>query len=267
MNANAFKTAIAAGQPQIGFWQALANPYTAEICAGAGFDWLLIDAEHAPNDLPLILSQLQAVAPYDVEAVVRAPTGDTVLIKQLLDVGARSLLIPMVESGEQAAELVRATRYPPTGIRGIGSAIGRASRWNRTVDYLREAEQEICLLLQVESIAGLEALDDIARTPGVDGVFIGPSDLSAALGHIGNPAHTEVQQAIEKGIERILNAGKAAGILIADEALARRYLSLGATFVAVGTDVTVLARGAEALARRFVTDSAAPSSQSSSQVY
>ncbi|MFO1261019.1 MAG: 4-hydroxy-2-oxoheptanedioate aldolase [Sphingomonadaceae bacterium] len=271
MNGNAFKTAIAAGQPQIGFWQALANPYTAEICAGAGFDWLLIDAEHAPNDLPLIVSQLQAVAPYAVEPVVRAPTGDAVLMKQLLDIGARSLLIPMVESGAQAAELVRATRYPPNGIRGIGSAIGRASRWNRTANYLHEAEQEICLLLQVESVAGLEALDDIANTPGVDGVFIGPSDLSAALGHIGNPGHAEVQQAIEHGIARILKAGKAAGILIADEALARRYLSLGASFVAVGTDVTVLARGAEALARRFATDPAAhpaaPSSPSSSQVY
>ncbi len=252
MKVNAFKAAIAARKPQIGLWQALASPYTAEICAGAGFDWLLIDAEHAPNDIPLILSQLQAVAPYDVEPVVRAPIGDVVLIKQLLDIGARSLLIPMVESGAQAVELVRATRYPPDGIRGIGSAIGRASRWNRTPHYLRDSEQEICLLLQVESVAGLEAIDDIANTPGVDGVFIGPSDLSAALGHIGNPAHAEVQQAIEQGIEHILGAGKAAGILIADEALARRYLSLGATFVAVGTDVTILARGAEALARRFL---------------
>jgi 4-hydroxy-2-oxoheptanedioate aldolase len=268
MNMNVFKTSIAAGQPQIGFWQALASPYTAEICAGAGFDWLLIDAEHAPNDLPLILSQLQAVAPYDVEAVVRAPIGDAVLIKQLLDVGARSLLIPMVESEEQAREIVRATRYPPAGIRGIGSAIGRASRWNRTANYLQEAEQEICLLLQVESVAGLEAIDDIANTPGVDGVFIGPSDLSAALGHIGNPAHAAVQQAIEQGIGRILKAGKAAGILIADETLARRYLSLGATFVAVGTDVTVLARGAEALARRFAPEAGTQTPLSSStQVY
>ncbi|WP_197709633.1 4-hydroxy-2-oxoheptanedioate aldolase [Sphingopyxis lindanitolerans] len=248
---NAFKQAIAANQPQIGFWQALASPYTAEICAGAGFDWLLIDAEHAPNDIPLILAQLQAIAAYPVEAVVRPPIGDAVMIKQLLDLGARTLLIPMVESGTQAAEMVRATRYPPAGIRGVGSAIGRASRWNRSPDYLQNAVDEICLLLQVESRAGLQALDAIAYTPGVDGVFLGPSDLAAALGHLGNPGHTEVQDAIEAGIATITAAGKAAGILIADEALARRYLELGAAFVAVGTDVTILARGAESLARSF----------------
>jgi len=267
MQVNQFKAAIANGKPQIGMWQALASPYTAEICAGAGFDWLLLDAEHAPNDLPLILSQLQAVAPYPVEPVVRAPIGDAVMIKQLLDIGARSLLIPMVESGAQAADLVRATRYPPNGIRGIGSAISRGSRWNRTANYLHEAEQEICLLLQVESVAGLEALDDIANTPGVDGVFVGPSDLSAALGHIGNPAHIEVQQAIEDGIDRIRASGKAAGILIADEALARRYLLLGASFVAVGTDATILARGAETLARKFKSGVDTQTSSQSSQVY
>lgn len=248
---NLFKQAIAAGRPQIGFWQALASPYTCEISAGSGFDWLLIDAEHAPNDIPLILAQLQAAAAYPVETVARPPSGDPVIIKQYLDIGARTLLVPMVESGEEAERLVRATRYPPRGMRGIGSAIGRASRWNRSPDYLLRAEDEICLLLQVESRAGLEAIDAIAATEGVDGVFLGPSDLSAALGHLGNPGHPEVQQAIEKAIGRILDAGKAAGMLIADPGLAERYLELGASFVAVGTDVTILARGAEALARRF----------------
>lgn len=252
---NLFKRAIAE-RPQIGLWQALASPYSAEICGGAGFDWLLIDAEHAPNDIPLILAQLQAVAAYAVEPVVRPPTGDAVLIKQLLDIGARSLLIPMVESAEQAVELVRATRYPPHGIRGVGSAIGRASRWNRTPGYLDHAQDEICLLLQVESVAGLAAIDGIARVDGIDGVFIGPSDLAAALGHLGNPGHPEVQDAIERGIGVIRSAGKAAGILIADQPLARRYLELGATFVAVGTDVTLLARGAEALAQTFATGDA-----------
>lgn len=266
MRENAFKAAIAEGRPQIGLWQALASPYTAEICAGAGFDWLLIDGEHAPNDLPLILSQLQAVAAYEAEAVVRAPVGDPALIKQLLDIGARSLLIPMVESAAQAEMLVRATRYPPAGMRGVGSAIGRASQWNRTARYLHRAEEEICLLLQVESIAGLGAIADIARTDGVDGVFIGPSDLAAALGHLGDPGHAEVQKAIENGIGQVRDAGKAAGILIADEALARRYLDLGASFVAVGTDVTILARGAEALARRFRSTGAAPAA-SPKQVY
>ncbi|BBD99862.1 4-hydroxy-2-oxoheptanedioate aldolase [Sphingobium amiense] len=258
MSANMFKAAIAEGRPQIGLWQALASPYTAEICAGAGFDWLLIDGEHAPNDLPLILSQLQAVAPYDAEAVVRPPVGDPVLIKQLLDIGVRNLLVPMVESAAQAELLVRATRYPPAGIRGVGSAIGRASQWNRTRNYLHRAEEEICLLLQVESVAGLAAITEIAAKDGVDGVFIGPSDLAAALGHLGDPGHAEVQKAIEDGIAKIREAGKAAGILIADEALARRYLDLGASFVAVGTDVTILARGAEALARRFRSTDAAP---------
>ncbi|WP_082594905.1 4-hydroxy-2-oxoheptanedioate aldolase [Sphingomonas sp. Root710] len=253
---NAFKQAIAAGRPQIGFWQALASRYSAEICAGAGFDWLLIDAEHAPNDIPSILDQLQAVAAYPVEAVVRPPIGDPVIIKQLLDLGARSLLVPMVENGAQAELLVRSTRYPPHGIRGVGSAIGRASRWNRRSGYLQDAADEICLLLQVESLAGLSTIDDIAATDGVDGVFLGPSDLAAALGHLGNPAHADVQQAIEDGIARIRAVGKAAGILIADQALARHYLELGATFVAVGTDITVLARGAEALARAFKPKSA-----------
>ncbi len=255
---NAFKDAIAAGSPQIGLWQALASPYTAEICAGAGFDWLLLDGEHAPNDLRSVLAQLQAVAPYAVEPVVRLPVGDAVLVKQYLDIGARSLLIPMVESAAAAVEMVRATRYPPHGIRGIGSAIGRASRWNRTPDYLDRAHDDICLLLQVESVAGLEALDAIATTEGVDGVFIGPSDLSAALGHIGKPAHPEVRATIENAITRIRASGKAAGILMADEAAARHYLMLGASFVAVGTDITILARGAEALSARFRDGSVNP---------
>lgn len=248
---NRFKRAIAAGEPQIGYWQAIASPYTAEICAGAGFDWLLLDGEHAPNDIPLLLAQLQAVAPYDVEPVVRPPAGDPVIIKQLLDIGARTLLVPMVESAEQARMLVRSTRYPPDGVRGVGSAIGRASRWNRTPSYLQDAATEICLLVQVESAPALAALDAIADCAGVDGVFVGPSDLAASLGHLGNPGHPDVQAAIERAIKVILGTGKAAGVLMADAALARHYLDLGASFVAVGTDITTLARGAEALARSF----------------
>ncbi|KQX23498.1 MULTISPECIES: 4-hydroxy-2-oxoheptanedioate aldolase [unclassified Sphingomonas] len=254
---NPFKEAVAAGRPQIGLWQALASPYTAEICAGAGFDWLLIDAEHGPNDLPLVLQQLQAVAASPVEPVVRLPVGDPVLIKQYLDLGARSLLIPMVESNDQAARMVAATRYPPEGIRGVGSAIGRASRWNRTPGYLHQAQQEICLMVQIESVAGLDQLEAIAATPGIDGVFVGPSDLAAALGHLGDPGHAEVQQAIEDAIARLKARDMPSGMLIADERLARRYLELGACFVAVGTDVTILARGAEALARRFGAGGAA----------
>ncbi|QTH24527.1 4-hydroxy-2-oxoheptanedioate aldolase [Rhizorhabdus wittichii] len=253
-----FKAAIATGRRQIGFWQALATPYTAEICAGAGFDWLLIDGEHGPNDLPLVLQQLQAIEGSPAEPVVRLPCADTVLVKQYLDIGARTLLVPMIESAAQAAAMVAACRYPPRGVRGVGSAIGRASRWNRTPGYLHDAERDICLLLQVESVAGLEACHAIAATDGVDGVFIGPSDLAAALGHLGDPGHPDVQAAIAGAIDRVLSAGKAAGLLAADERLARRYLAAGASFVAVGTDVTVLARGAEALAARFREDEGAP---------
>ncbi|MDT9013495.1 MULTISPECIES: 4-hydroxy-2-oxoheptanedioate aldolase [Novosphingobium] len=255
---NAFKQAIAEAKTQIGMWQALAVPYTAEICAGAGFDWLLIDAEHGPNDIPLVLSQLQAVAAGTTEPVVRLPVADPVLVKQYLDIGARSLLVPMIETAEAARSMVRATRYPPHGSRGIGSAIGRASRWNRTPNYLHEAHLEICLLLQIESQAGLDRLEEIAQIEGVDGIFVGPSDLAADLGHLGNPGHPEVQAAIEDALGRIAACGKPSGILIADERLARRYIELGASFVAVGTDVTVLARGAEALAARFKLDANSP---------
>jgi len=248
---NQFKSALGDGRAQIGLWAALASPYAAELCAGAGFDWLVLDGEHAPNDVPMLLAALQAVAPYPVEPVVRPPVGDPVLLKQLLDIGARTLLIPMVESAEQAAHLVAATRYPPDGFRGVGAAIGRASRWTRRADYNSEAAGEICLLLQVETVRGLEALDEIARVPGVDGVFIGPSDLAASMGHLGNNAHADVQGAIERAIARILAAGKAPGILTMDESEARRYLELGARFVAVGADILLLVRAADELARRF----------------
>lgn len=259
---NAFKKAIGLGDRQIGLWQALASPYTSEICAGAGFDWLLIDGEHAPNDLPLVLAQLQAVSAYPVEPVVRLPVGDPVLVKQYLDIGARTLLIPMIEDAQEAAAMVSASRYPPQGSRGVGSAIGRGSRWNRSPDYLLSASDDICILLQVESRGGLENIDAIARTDGVDGVFIGPSDLAAALGHLGDPGNAEVQSAIEGGIRAIRAAGKAAGILMADAQLARRYLELGATFVAVGTDVTILARGAEVLRQSFAAEQGAPDTPS-----
>lgn len=248
---NAFKRAIHEGSAQIGLWQALASPYTVEICSGAGFDWLLIDAEHAPNDVPMVLAQLQSAAAYPVEPVVRIPLGDVSLVKQYLDIGARTLLVPMVESAEFAELMVRATRYPPNGVRGVGSALGRASRWNRRPDYLQTAHEEICLLIQLESTRALERAEEIAAIDGIDGVFIGPSDLAADMGFLGNPGHPVVQEAIERTIITIRNAGKPVGILIADESLAKRYLELGASFVAVGTDVTILARGAEALANRF----------------
>lgn len=248
---NEFKQRLISRQPQIGLWLGLADPYCAELAANTGFDWLLIDGEHAPNDVRSILAQLQAVAPYRSQPVVRPVSGDAALIKQLLDIGAQTLLVPMVETAEQARALVRAVTYPPQGIRGMGSGMARASRWNAIPDYLDQADGDVCLLLQVESLEGLANLNAIVAVEGVDGIFIGPADLSAAMGYRGNPGHPDVQEAIEDAIKRICAAGKAAGILTPDERLARRYLALGATFVAVGVDTTVLMRGLKALSARF----------------
>lgn len=248
---NTFKQRLKGGEPLIGLWVGLADAYAAELAATLGYDWLLLDGEHAPNDLRGLLGQLQAVAPYRSQPIVRPPTGDAVLIKQLLDIGAQTLLVPMVESAAQARELVRAMRYPPEGIRGVGSALARASRWNTVPDYLNRAEEQLCLLVQVENRAGLAALPEILAVDGVDGVFIGPADLSAALGHRGNPGHPEVQAAIETAIGQIVVSGKAAGILSADQGLARRYLKLGATFVAVGVDTSVLVKGLQTLLAAF----------------
>jgi len=250
---NTFKQALAARRPQIGLWLGLADAYSAELCAGAGFDWLLIDGEHAPNDLRSILGQLQAIAPSASHPVARVPVGHghigTALVKQYLDLGVQTLLVPMVDTPEQAADLVRAMRYPPQGIRGMAGA--RASGWGRNPAYVHEANAQVCLLVQAETELSLRHLDAVAATDGVDGVFIGPADLSASMGHPGNPGHPEVQAAIADAIARIVKAGKAAGILTSDEAQARRYLELGATFVAVGLDTTLLARATSALAARF----------------
>jgi 4-hydroxy-2-oxoheptanedioate aldolase len=252
MKANTFKAALkSGGRAQIGLWLGLADPICAEICAGAGFDWLLIDGEHAPNDVRSILAQLQAVAPYPVHPIVRPVAGDIQLIKQLLDIGAQTLLIPMVETAEQARHLVAAMRYPPVGVRGVGAALARASQWNRIPNYLHEANDQMCLIVQVETRMGLKNLDAIAAVEGVDGVFIGPSDLSAALGHLGKPGHPDVQQAIDNAIRRITTGCGSAGILTTDEAQARHYLSLGCKFVAVGLDGNLLMKATQDLAGKF----------------
>lgn len=264
---NQFKQALAEGRVQIGLWQALASPYTVEICAGAGYDWLLLDAEHAPNDIPLLVSQLQAMKGSESHAIIRPPIGETHVIKQLLDIGAQTLLIPMVESRAMAESMVRAVRYPPHGVRGVGAALARASAFNRIPDYLQTANAEICLLLQVESRAGLDNLDAIASTDGVDGVFIGPSDLAADMGHLGKPGHPEVQAAVEAAIARIRSHGKAAGILIGDLALAKRYQELGASFIGIGNDVTLLASATTRLLADFHGTAAALAPDPSARVY
>lgn len=248
---NLFKQAIRSPGAQIGLWLGLADPYAAELCATAGFDWLLVDGEHGPNDLRSMLAVLQAVAPYPSQPVVRVPHGDAALIKQVLEIGATTLLVPMVESAAQARELVRAMRYPPAGIRGVGSGLARSSRWSAYPQYLNEANERVSLLVQVETTSALEQLDQIAAVDGVDGVFIGPSDLSASMGFLGQPGHPTVRAAIEHAIARILAAGKAPGILAVDETLARRYIELGTRFVAVGVEATMLAHATRALAGRF----------------
>jgi 4-hydroxy-2-oxoheptanedioate aldolase len=248
---NKFKAAILNGEKQIGLWMGLANAYTAEVCAGAGFDWLVIDGEHAPNDLQSILGQLQALAPYPVNPVVRVPIGETWLIKQVLDLGAQTILVPMVESAAQAEELVRAIKYPPAGVRGVGAALARASQFNRVGDYLQTANEQTCLIVQVESQVGVEAIEKIGKVDGVDGIFIGPADLAADMGYLGRPGEQVVKDAVLNGISKIVASGKAAGILSADKAFARACLGQGASFVAVGTDVTLFGGATSKLAEEF----------------
>lgn len=257
---NRFKQALRNGQPQIGLWAGLADAYATELLAGAGFDWLLLDAEHAPNDPRSVLAQLQAIAPYPVHAAVRVVQGDVALIKQYLDIGAQTLLIPMVETPEQAARMVAATCYPPRGIRGVGSSLARASRWNQVEGYLHKADDEMCVLVQVESVTALTNLPAIVAVEGVDGVFFGPSDLSASMGLLGKPGDARVQKAITEGIACVIKAGKAAGILTSDQKLAHEYLAMGALFVAVGVDTTLLMRAARELAAAFKSSVTAPSS-------
>lgn len=251
MPRNTFRDALRAGQTQIGLWVGLADANAAEALAAAGYDWLLIDGEHAPNDPRSVLGQLRAVAPYAAHPVVRPVQGDTALIKQYLDIGAQTLLVPMVDTAEQAAQLASAMRYPPEGIRGIGASLARASAYNQVDDYLNQANGQMCLLVQAETVTAMSNLAAIAATDGVDGVFFGPSDLSASMGLRGQPGHPSVKQAILDGIATVRAAGKAAGTLMVDPAMARFYLDAGATFVAVGVDTSLLVRAARDLAASF----------------
>ena len=251
---NAFKKAIAEKRTQYGLWVSLMGPLNTEICAGAGFDWLLLDAEHTPNDPMNVLQQAQVIAAYPgVSTVARIPMGHGMvgqaLIKQYLDTGVQTLLVPMVDTPEQARELVRCMRYPPGGIRGMAAT--RASGWGRNPNYAKEANDQVCLLVQAETREAIKNLDAIAATEGVDGVFIGPSDLSAAFGHVGDPWHPEMQDIIADAFKRIQAAGKAVGILTLDETLARKHVEMGATFIALGTDSNLMLKASTALAAKF----------------
>jgi len=248
---NSFKHLLQQPGTSHGLWLGLPDSSCAEICALAGFDWLLVDAEHAPFDVATVMRHLQVLAAHDVPVVVRAVDDNPALLKQLLDIGAQSLLIPMVESAQQAARIAAAVRYPPLGTRGIGTSLARAAQWNRRRDYLQQANQGICLVLQVETVTALQDLQAIVATDGVDAVFIGPSDLAASMGHIGEPGHPQVVAAVESALRSIRAAGKAAGVLAIDPAMAARYASAGANFIGVGVDTLLLAEAAANLARRF----------------
>lgn len=254
---NAFKKAIAAKRTQVGLWCSLLGPLNTEICAAAGFDWLLLDGEHTPNDPMNLLQQAQVIAGYPgVQAVARVPMGHGYvgqgLLKQYLDVGIQTVLVPMVETAEQAQALVRCMRYPPEGIRGMAAT--RASAWGRNTGYAKEANREVCLLVQVETQEGVRNVDAIAAVDGVDGVFIGPADLSATFGHVGDPWHPEMMKLHDDLFRRIQKAGKAVGILTLDDTLARKHIEMGASFIAVGTDTNLMVKATSALSARFKGD-------------
>lgn len=247
---NAFKAAIKAGKPQIGLWCSIPSNYTAELLAGAGFDWLLLDTEHTPVDIETVVTQLQAVAPYPTTPIVRVPSNEKTTIKRYLDTGAQTLLIPMVDTVEDAKAAIAYTRFPEAGFRGVAGAT-RATRFGRVKNYHVNAHKEICTLVQVESREALKHIEAMAELDGIDGIFIGPADLHASLGYLGERAHKDIMPVIDDAIRRIAKAGKAPGILTDSEENARRWLDCGATFVAVGADTGLLARNAEALAAKF----------------
>lgn len=242
----------AADRPLAGLWACAGSPLVTEILAGAGIDWLLIDMEHAPNGLESTLAQLQAVAAYPTTPIVRVPIGDVVTIKQVLDLGAQNVLVPMVSSADEARAAVEAVRYPPRGRRGVGSALARSARWNRVDDYLTRADEHVSLFVQIETADAVAAAAEIAAVDGVDGVFVGPSDLAASMGLLGQQTHPEVVAAVHRAFDAVRAAGKPVGVNAFDPAAARAYVDAGAAFVLVGADVAILARASEAFAAEWV---------------
>ncbi|MGQ0676019.1 MAG: HpcH/HpaI aldolase family protein [Rhodospirillales bacterium] len=247
---NAFKRGLASGRPQIGLWCSLCSPIGAEILGDAGFDWLLIDTEHAPNDPFQVMQLLQAIQGAATPAVVRAAWNDAVLIKRLLDVGVTSVLVPFVQNEDEAAKAVKAVRYPPRGVRGVATN-ARATRFGRIADYAQKADGEMCVLVQAETAEALGRIEAMGKLDGLDGIFIGPADLSASMGHLGNARHPEVLKAIEGAIRRIRKTGKSAGILTPNRDDAKRFIELGANFCAVGSDAGLLVNATDALVKAF----------------
>jgi 4-hydroxy-2-oxoheptanedioate aldolase len=253
MRNNVFKRAILAGEPQIGLWAGLCSATVVEVIANAGFDWIVIDTEHAPNELPNVVEQLRALAGWHTTAVVRPTWNDIVLIKRFLDVGAQTLLIPFIQNAEEATRAATSMRYPPHGIRGV-AAMHRASSYGFDTDYFARVHEELCLLVQLETRAALAELEAIAEVDGVDGIFIGPSDLAADMGHLGNNRHPDVQAAIADACRRCQRIGKPVGILTPVLEDARKFLDMGITFVAVGSDIGLLRWTSENLLKSFKQD-------------
>lgn len=250
---NRFKKRLNNGDDMLGLWFGLANNIAAEICAQSGFDWMLIDAEHSPLSDKDILSCLQAVAPYEINPIVRPVSGDKNVLKRLCDVGVQTFLVPMINDAKEAEAVVSAVRYPSSGTRGLGTSMARAARWNMTPNYFAIANEEMCVILQIETKLGLKNLKKIAKVDGVDAVFIGPSDLGAALGYPGQPSHPDVVSAVSKAIQDVRACGKPAGVLAVTSELVETYTKAGASFVGVGSDCGVLAKGVQRLYESFAS--------------
>jgi 4-hydroxy-2-oxoheptanedioate aldolase len=248
---NNFKAALRSGSIQYGLWVGLTDSVAVEIAAGAGFDWLVLDSEHAPNDVRSLLTGLQTIAPYPVAGIVRIPCADVAMMKRVLDIGAQTVLVPMIETASQARQMVEAMRYPPHGIRGVGTALARAARWNRVTDYYQSADAQNCLIVQIESQTALDNIEAIAAVDGVDALFIGPSDLAASLGKLGGLSDPLVKDAVASGFRRIRATGKGCGSLATEETLIREYLNQGCQFIALGVDTLILARATRALIKQF----------------
>ena len=257
---NRFKAGLRTGRTQFGIWLGIPDPSVAEMMAGAGFDWLVVDHEHGPYELRDVMAHLQAMAPYDVAPIVRPADGNPALLKKLCDIGAQSFIVPMIDTPEQARDVVAAVKYPPQGRRGLGTSMARAARWNTVTGYLENANDEMCVVVQAETVTAIENLDAIVNTEGVDGVFIGPSDLSASMGHVGNVSHPDVVEVVAEGLRKIRAAGRYAGLLCLDESQVGRFIECGAHFVGVGVDTLLIGNSARSLAAKYVSgdDDASP---------
>ncbi|AZA10942.1 HpcH/HpaI aldolase family protein [Corynebacterium gerontici] len=234
-----------------GLWVCSGSPAAAEILSLSGAEWLLIDGEHSPIGLESISSLLRAVAAGPATPVVRVPVLDTALIKQYLDLGAQNIMVPMVHTGEDAANAVAAMHYPPKGVRGVGSALARSSRWNRVPGYLDQASETVSLTVQIESEQAVHNCEAIAATEGVDAVFIGPSDLAASMGLLGQQSHPDVLKNVYHCIEVVKQAGKLVGVNAFNLEQAQEYVDAGVDFIAIGADVQILASQSQVLAGTF----------------